>query len=129
MIRSGIHMAQTEEEKLAVYRFRYHIYVEEMGRYTTTADHSARRLADPEDDRSCVVYATDGADVIGSLRITWGGEGLSERRAECWASSFAAPASLGRSRSRSSGSVTRSRGSNSTCLATVSTIRATMSAG
>ena len=33
MIRSGCHRAQTQEEKDAVYRFRYEIYVSEMGRY------------------------------------------------------------------------------------------------
>ena len=33
VIRSGFHLAETEEEKLAVYRLRYDIYVEEMGRY------------------------------------------------------------------------------------------------
>ena len=42
MIRSGMHLAATEEEKEAVYRFRNHVYVEEMGRYGDTADHENR---------------------------------------------------------------------------------------
>ena len=39
MIRNGFHLAQTEEEKQAIYRFRYDVYVEEMGRYGSAADH------------------------------------------------------------------------------------------
>ena len=39
MIRSGIHQAESDEEKEAVYRFRYDVYVEEMGRYGEAADH------------------------------------------------------------------------------------------
>ncbi len=33
-------VAQTDEEKEAVYRFRYTVYVEEMGRYQDSADHA-----------------------------------------------------------------------------------------
>ena len=33
MVRDGTHTAETDEEKDAVYRFRYEIYVAEMGRY------------------------------------------------------------------------------------------------
>ncbi len=31
MVRNGVHTALSEEEKEAVYRFRYEIYVSEMG--------------------------------------------------------------------------------------------------
>ena len=44
-----IRTADTDEEREAVYRFRYDVYVEEMGRYRATADHGRRRLVDPED--------------------------------------------------------------------------------
>ena len=47
----GIHLAETEEEKEAVFRFRYDVYVEEMGRYGAVADHEHRLLFEPEDDR------------------------------------------------------------------------------
>ncbi len=50
MIRSGFQMADSEEEKLAVSRFRYDVYVEEMGRYEAAADHENRTLMEPEDD-------------------------------------------------------------------------------
>ncbi len=75
-----IRTATTPEENEAVYRFRYSIYVQEMGRYQTIADHTRRRLADPEDDRSWIVYAHDGTNVVGTIRLTWGGDGFSDRQ-------------------------------------------------
>ena len=33
MVRSGIHKAEKQDGRRAVYRFRYDLYVEEMGRY------------------------------------------------------------------------------------------------
>ncbi len=72
-----VHTATTGAEREAVYRFRFDVYVEELGRYGAIADHANRLLADPEDDRSWIVYATAADDVIGSLRLTWGGDGFS----------------------------------------------------
>ena len=43
--------ADTAEEKAAVYRFRYSIYVREMGRYQDTADHDNGWLVEPDSDR------------------------------------------------------------------------------
>ena len=48
MSRSGIYLAETQEEKEAVYRFRYEIYVTEMGRYTQAADHARKMLYEPQ---------------------------------------------------------------------------------
>lgn len=75
-----VRLAATDEEREAVYRFRYAVYVEELGRYRDTADHAGRRLVDPEDARSWNLYATAGGEVVGSFRITWGGHGFSERQ-------------------------------------------------
>jgi hypothetical protein len=77
-----IHRAITTEEKEAVYRFRYTVYVEEMGRYHATADHVNRRLVDPEDDRSWIYYAHDGTEVVASNRVTCGTHGFSSRQIE-----------------------------------------------
>lgn len=74
--------ATTDAEREAIYRFRYTVYVEELGRYVGTADHAGGRLVDPEDEGSWLVYATDtdtGA-VVGSFRLTWGGVGFSQRQ-------------------------------------------------
>jgi hypothetical protein len=77
-----VRLATTDEEREAVYRFRYGVYVEELGRYRAEADHERRRLADPEDARSWLVYATHGGEVVASFRITWGGDGFSPRQIE-----------------------------------------------
>src|ERR1700694_2571781 len=73
-------LAKTPGEKEAVYRFRYSVYVEEMGRYQDTADHTNRRLVEPEDDHSLIFFATDGVDVVATARLTWGGDGFSDRQ-------------------------------------------------
>ena len=77
-----IRTATTPEELEAVQRFRYSIYVEELGRYQATADHAGHRLVDAEDEGSCVLYAVDGDEIVGTVRATWGGEGFSERQIE-----------------------------------------------
>jgi hypothetical protein len=74
-------LAETDEQKEAVYRFRYSVYVEEMGRYHGIADHAGRRLVEPEDDRSWIFSAcTDDGEVVGTARLSWGGNGLTERQ-------------------------------------------------
>lgn len=77
-----IHQAVTTAEKEALYRFRYTVYVEEMGRYSATADHTNRRLVDPEDEHSWNFYAHDGENVVASNRVTWGVHGFSVRQIE-----------------------------------------------
>ena len=75
--------ADTDEDKEAVYRFRYSVYVEEMGRYQDTADHEGKRLVEPEDERSFIFYARDeDGDVVGTARLSWGGSGFTQRQIE-----------------------------------------------
>ena len=77
----GIYLAETEEEREAVYRFRYQVYVEEMGRYRETADHDNRRLWEPCDDQSRIGFALENGEVVATGRFTWGGHGpLPERQ-------------------------------------------------
>ena len=52
-----VRIAATDAEREAVFRFRYEVYVEELGRYRGLADHEHRRLVDAEDDHSWIVYA------------------------------------------------------------------------
>src|SRR5215472_9032837 len=73
-------LAETDDQKEAVYRFRYTVYVEEMGRYQGSADHDGRRLVEPEDVDSFIVYARDAGEVVGTARLTWGGTGFSQRQ-------------------------------------------------
>jgi hypothetical protein len=80
-VRPGVHLAETGEEKRAVYHLRYDVYVEEMGRYRGTADHANRLLVEPEDETGRVFYyATEDGEVVGTVRISWGGDGPFSRR-------------------------------------------------
>jgi len=74
LLKNGVHTARSEEEKEAVYRFRYQIYVLEMGRYTGVADHKNRRLREPEDDTAHIFYAASEGEVVATSRMNWGGD-------------------------------------------------------
>jgi hypothetical protein len=86
MVRPGIHLAESDAEKDAVYRFRYEIYVEEMGRYRAAADHANRRLVEPEDATARIFYAAeDDGTVVATSRFSWGGDApFSERLVESY---------------------------------------------
>jgi hypothetical protein len=78
MLEAG--SATTDDEREAIYRHRYGVYVEELGRYLDRADHEGRRLVDPEDAQSDLFYVADDGEVVASLRTTWGGAGFSDRQ-------------------------------------------------
>lgn len=66
----------------AVQRLRYTVYVEEMQRYQSHAEPTERRLAEPEDEHSWICYARDRGEVVAATRMTWGGDGFSDRQIE-----------------------------------------------
>jgi hypothetical protein len=75
MIRPGVHLAESEEEKEAVYRLRYDIYVEEMGRFGGFADHVGRRLVEPEDSTARIFYGAEpDGSLVATMRLSWGGD-------------------------------------------------------
>lgn len=75
--------ALSPEERDAVFRFRYRIYVEEMDRYRSIADHENKRLFEPDDDNSHIFHALLNGKVVGTMRLTWGGDGaINERHVE-----------------------------------------------
>lgn len=77
--------AETEDEREAVFRFRYRIYVQEMGRYQSVADHDRQRFSEPVDEHSVLFYASvdgPGSEVVATSRVTCGADGLSPRQIE-----------------------------------------------
>jgi hypothetical protein len=72
--------AQTEQDREELFRFRYGVYVEEMGRYRQTADHRGRRLIEPEDAHSVLYGAREDGQVVGTSRLTLGADGFSPRQ-------------------------------------------------
>ena len=79
-VDARIAMAETADEKRAVYRFRSDVYVEEMGRYRSTADHAQRLLVEDCDAHSRIFYATQDGSVVATVRLTWGGDAPLPRR-------------------------------------------------
>ena len=80
--RVGFEFAQatTVAEIQAVQQLRYAVYVEEMHRYQNVEGAEESRFAEPEDSHSWVCYARDGDQVVAATRMTWGGDGFSERQ-------------------------------------------------
>ena len=74
MVRDGIHQALTDAEREAVYRFRYEIYVAEMGRYGQAADHDRKMLVEAEDETARIFYAAVDGSVVATSRFSWGGD-------------------------------------------------------
>ena len=72
--------ARSEQDREELFRFRYVVYVEEMGRYRRTADHQGRRLVEPEDAHSVLYGARDDGQVVGTSRLTFGANGFSSRQ-------------------------------------------------
>jgi CRP-like cAMP-binding protein len=67
----AVHRATTQEEREAIYRFRYRIYVEELHRELGGVDHAQRMVRDSEDDRPTAHHFYVGSpDAIeGSVRL------------------------------------------------------------
>lgn len=73
---SLIRQAETDEERQRIFRFRYAIYVEEMGKPMPGANHEQRILQDDLDARSTQLYVERDGDIAGAVRIIWGRDGL-----------------------------------------------------
>ncbi|HMD56490.1 MAG TPA: cyclic nucleotide-binding domain-containing protein [Solirubrobacteraceae bacterium] len=72
--------AQSEQDREELFRFRYAVYVEEMGRYRRIADHQGRRLVEPEDAHSILYGAREDGQVVGTSRLTLGADRFSPRQ-------------------------------------------------
>ena len=71
----GVHLATGDDERAAIYRQRYEIYVEEMDRYRSIADHENRWLVEVIDQVSRLFYAVRDGELVGSIRLTLGADG------------------------------------------------------
>ena len=74
--------ATTAAEIEAVQRLRYSVYVEEMKRYDDVDGAEDGRFAESEDEHSWICYARDGVQVVAATRMTWGGDGFSDRQVD-----------------------------------------------
>jgi len=72
-----LRIARTPDELEQLYRFRYRIYVEEMGRIQKHADHVAKRIEDPLDAFATNIVAWDTKGyVVGGVRTNFSRNGF-----------------------------------------------------
>lgn len=69
-----LRFASTETDHEAIYRFRYEVYVEEMGYPFPGVDHRGRRLADALERPTRRLMAEEGGRLVGTLQFNWGAE-------------------------------------------------------
>lgn len=69
-----VSIAATPTEREAVWRFRYEVYVRELGKTVAAADDEKGWIRDPDEDEphAVLLYTGSPADVTGTLRVdTW----------------------------------------------------------
>jgi hypothetical protein len=66
-----IRKVRTASEASAVFRLRYEVYIEELGRTQRYADHAARAIEEPLDACANVFCAYDGARLVGTVRSNY----------------------------------------------------------
>jgi hypothetical protein len=72
--------AESDYDREEIFRFRYSVYVEELGRYRGNADHEGRRLVEPEDGHSAIYGARENGRLVATARLTFGADGFSPRQ-------------------------------------------------
>ncbi len=79
-MEADILSADNEEQRRGAFRLRYEIYVEEMGRYHSIADHDNRLLIEPEDGTARIFVAEVDGRVVGTSRMNWGADAAFSER-------------------------------------------------
>jgi hypothetical protein len=80
-INAEIRPVATPDELRDVQRFKYDVYVAEMGRYGTIADHENRLLVEVDDPSSHIFQARVEGKLAATMRLTWGGDTFDGRGA------------------------------------------------
>ena len=73
-----VELVTSEAQKSEVFRQRYRIYVEEMGRHQVHADHVRREIREPMDEQGAIFAAYTGNELLGSLRVNLARDGALE---------------------------------------------------
>lgn len=69
--RVSFRVARSASEREAIYKLRYRVYVEEMGRNQKWADHPSRRIEEPLDAKGILIGAFLGNELIGTCRLNF----------------------------------------------------------
>jgi predicted GNAT family N-acyltransferase len=70
-----IQTAKTEEERQAIYRFRYKVYIEEMQKLHVSADHENKFVSDEADAHTILYYTLINQEIAATVRAQRGTEG------------------------------------------------------
>lgn len=83
----SIAVATTRKEREKIYRFRYQVYVEEMGKLLSgDVNHRHRLLTDESDDWGLLFYALAGKEIVGTMRLNIGyANQFTDELRECFA--------------------------------------------
>jgi predicted N-acetyltransferase YhbS len=69
----GINIRLASDREIeSVFRFRYEVYVSEMGRSPHDADHVRRTITDELDSHATIFIAYDGTEIVGTMRQHFG---------------------------------------------------------
>lgn len=66
-----VRRAETQEEREAIYRFRYRVYVEEFGRELGSPDHGRQWVTDADDEKptTTLLYTGTPDNITGTVRL------------------------------------------------------------
>ncbi|MBE7437440.1 MAG: GNAT family N-acetyltransferase [Spirochaetales bacterium] len=67
--------ALTPEDRERIYRLRYQVYVEEMGRKQSFADHENKKIREPYDETAHLFLAEEDGEIIGTIRTNFRQDG------------------------------------------------------
>jgi CRP-like cAMP-binding protein len=71
-----VKLASSDAEKERIFQLRYEIYVEEMNRKQSFANHEKKLVYEPYDDTGSLFYAeSDSGEIIGTVRINFRKDG------------------------------------------------------
>lgn len=90
-----VHRASTQEEREAIYRFRYRVYVEELHRELGGVDSVRRMVTDDEDEKpySHHFYVGSPDDLEGVVRVrVWEPKQMPEAEARKYSPHLLGPA-------------------------------------
>jgi predicted GNAT family N-acyltransferase len=66
---SDIQVARRDEDRERIFRFRYDVYVTEMGKSPAEADHQKKIIRDELDEDAHLLYAEDEGQIVGTVRL------------------------------------------------------------
>ena len=68
---SDIKVASSDEDRERIFRFRYDVYVTEMGKSPAEADHQKKIIRDELDEDAHLLYAENEGHIIGTVRLNY----------------------------------------------------------